>query len=55
MGLSSNKAINTMKEAGIPAESNKTETDDYIEFFVRIPKNPQKAAESSSKAETNSA
>ena len=44
-----NKAINTMKEAGIPAESNKTETDDYIEFHVRIPKSPQqpkKAAES---------
>lgn len=37
-----NKAINTMKEAGIPAESNKTETDDYIEFLVRIPKNLQK-------------
>lgn len=36
-----NKAINTMKEAGIPAESNKTETDDYIEFFVRIPKTAQ--------------
>lgn len=36
-----NKAINTMKEAGIPAESNKTETDDYIEFYVKIPKNAQ--------------
>ena len=34
-----NKAINTMIEAGIPAESNKTETDDYIEFYVKIPKN----------------
>lgn len=43
-----NKAINTMKEAGIPAESNKTETEDYIEFFVRIPKNPQKATENAS-------
>jgi len=32
------KAINTMKEAGIPAESNKTETDEYIEYLVRIPK-----------------
>lgn len=41
-----NKAINTMKEAGIPAESNKTETEDYIEFFVRIPKNPKKQKES---------
>ena len=35
------KAINTMIEAGIPAESNKTETDDYIEFYVKIPKNAQ--------------
>lgn len=50
-----NKAINTMKEAGIPAESNKTETEDYIEFFVRIPKNPQKATENASGAEINSA
>lgn len=50
-----NKAINTMKEAGIPAESNKTETEDYIEFFVRIPKNPQKATENASGAEVNSA
>lgn len=33
-----NKAINTMIEAGIPAESNKNETDDYIEFYVKIPK-----------------
>ena len=36
-----NKAIHTMIEAGIPAESNKTETDDYIEFYVKIPKNAQ--------------
>lgn len=41
-----NKAINTMIEAGIPAESNKTETDDYIEFLVRIPKNAEKNADS---------
>ncbi|MCD7723892.1 MAG: ParB/RepB/Spo0J family partition protein [Clostridiales bacterium] len=33
------KAITTMKEAGIPAESNKNETDEYVEFYVRIPKN----------------
>lgn len=33
-----NKAIETMKEAGINASSDKTETDDYIEFRVRIPK-----------------
>lgn len=36
-----NKAINTMISAGIPAETNKTETDDYIEFYVKIPKNAQ--------------
>lgn len=36
-----NKAINTMIQSGIPAESNKTETDDYIEFYVKIPKNAQ--------------
>lgn len=36
-----NKAISTMKEAGIAAESNKTETDEYIEFYVKIPKNAQ--------------
>lgn len=50
-----NKAINTMKEAGIPAESNKTETDDYIEFFVRIPKNPQKNNLKKTSADINTA
>lgn len=50
-----NKAINTMKEAGIPAESNKTETDDYIEFFVRIPKNPQKNNQKKRSADVNTA
>lgn len=34
-----NKAIETMKASGIDAISDKTETDDYIEFMVRIPKN----------------
>lgn len=33
-----NKAIETMKSAGIDAESTKRETDDYIEFLVKIPK-----------------
>lgn len=33
-----NKAIETMKASGIDAESDKTETDEYIEFRVRIPK-----------------
>ena len=32
-----NKAIATMQASGIDAVSNKTETDDYIEFHVRIP------------------
>lgn len=50
-----NKAINTMKEAGIPAESNKTETDDYIEFLVRIPKNPRKDTPKKSSANANTA
>ena len=50
-----NKAINTMKEAGIPAESNKTETDEYIEFLVRIPKNPQKTAPDKPPADANTA
>ena len=42
-----NKAIHTMIEAGIPAESNKTETDDYIEFYVKIPKNAQNEQQNS--------
>lgn len=32
-----NQAIDTMKSAGIPAESQKTEKEDYIEYLVRIP------------------
>jgi ParB family chromosome partitioning protein len=32
------RAIETMKASGINAESNKIETDDYIEFTVKIPK-----------------
>lgn len=36
-----NKAIQAMKDSGIEAKSNKTETDEYIEFMVRIPKNAQ--------------
>jgi len=33
-----NKAIETMKASGINAEADKTETDEYIEFRVKIPK-----------------
>ena len=32
-----NKAIETMQAAGIPAHSNKTQGEDYIEYVVRIP------------------
>ena len=35
-----------MKDSGIDAKSNKTETEDYIEFMVRIPKNAQKCTKS---------
>ncbi len=41
-----NKAIQTMKDAGINAESNKTETEEYIEFRVRIPKDTHKCTNS---------
>ena len=36
-----------MKSSGINASSEKNETDDYIEYFVRIPKTaiPQTTAE----------
>lgn len=37
-----NKAIETMRSAGINADAKKTETDDYIEFLVRIPKSAAK-------------
>ena len=37
-----NRAIETMKASGINAESNRTETEEYIEFTVKIPKlNPK--------------
>lgn len=32
-----NQAIDTMKNAGIPAETEKTEKEDCIEYIVRIP------------------
>lgn len=40
------KAIKTMKEAGIDAQSDKTETEDYIEYRVRIPKDIRKSPNS---------
>ena len=45
-----NKAIATMKEAGINAESDKTETDEYIEYRVRIPKEAHNQAHLSLKS-----
>ena len=38
-----NRAIETMKASGIDAVSDKKETDDYIEFTVKIPKPRQNA------------
>ena len=34
-----NKAIATMKKAGIPARAQKVEQGDYVEYVVRIPNN----------------
>ena len=34
-----NHAVDTMRRAGIEADSAKSETDEYIEYIVRIPKN----------------
>ncbi len=34
-----NHAVDTMRRAGIEANSAKSETDEYIEYIVRIPKN----------------
>jgi len=33
-----NKAVDTMRLSGINAESHRSETDDYIEYTVKIPK-----------------
>ncbi len=33
-----NHAVDTMRKAGIDADSAKSETDEYIEYIVRIPK-----------------
>ncbi|MBQ7545980.1 MAG: ParB/RepB/Spo0J family partition protein [Clostridia bacterium] len=34
-----NHAIDTMRHAGIAADAKRQETDDYIEYHIRIPKN----------------
>lgn len=41
-----NKAIKAMQDSGIEAKTNKTETEEYIEFMVRIPKNAQQCTKS---------
>lgn len=33
-----NNAVDTIRRAGIDADSVKTETDEYVEYIVRIPK-----------------
>ncbi|MEE1319524.1 MAG: ParB/RepB/Spo0J family partition protein [Ruminococcus sp.] len=35
-----NKAVDTMRLAGIDAQSDKTDTDNFIEYTIRIPKGP---------------
>lgn len=37
------KAIKTMKDAGIDASTDKKETDEYIEYYLRIPKDTCKS------------
>lgn len=38
-----NKAVDIMKQSGIEAVSSKEETDEYIEYVIKIPKNLKKA------------
>lgn len=42
-----NKAIDTMRLAGIDAQSNKTDTDNFIEYTIKIPKQRDVASNSS--------
>ncbi len=39
-----NKALDTMRMSGINATSSKSETDEYIEYTVKIPKAAEKAS-----------
>lgn len=43
-----NHAVDTMKRAGISANASRNETDDYIEYVVRIPKNGETVTHSCS-------
>ncbi len=40
-----NHAVDTMRRAGIAADAVKTETGDYIEYVVRIPKNAEQSVQ----------
>ena len=39
-----NRAVDTMRLSGINATSSKSETDEYIEYTVKIPKARDKAS-----------
>lgn len=47
-----NKAVDTMRLAGINAVSKRAENDDYIEYTVRIPKNTSSKKEKSNGSKT---
>lgn len=38
-------AVDTMRRSGLPAKAERLDTDDYIEYKIRIPKLPQPAEE----------
>ena len=40
-----NHAVDTMRRSGIDADAVRTETDEYIEYVVRIPKKAKKTAQ----------
>jgi ParB family chromosome partitioning protein len=40
-----NRAVDTMRRAGIPADADKRETDEYLEYTVRIPKTAENGQE----------
>ena len=44
-----NKAVDTMRSSGIDAVTKQTETDEFIEITVRIPKSNKNSAEDSKK------
>lgn len=40
-----NRAVDTMQKAGVNAQTRQVDRDEYIEYIVTIPKQPQKKAE----------